>query len=293
MSINELGRVLNISPEKIKKCMTKVEDEYPYNYKYIIDVVLEVAREKIPILPFDIILYEIISRLKFCDILNIGMVCKEYNSKWKGWITTLPAFVTTNVSYYYIKEIDDATLSTFHSLTTLDLSGRSTPIPFKSILSIPSLRSLNLSNTKIKDVSALGKFHTLDLSTTRVEDVSALGHVHTLNLANTKVENVSALGNVYVLNLSNTLVEDVSALGNVYSLNLSDTMVNDISALVHGRIHTLIVEDLIVDLSPLTSSHINTLIVSKDMKIPTALLKIIPNIIVGADEEEQLLMMGW
>jgi hypothetical protein len=41
---------------------------------------------------------------------------------------------------------------------------------------------LDLSSTKVVDVSVLGNVHTLDLSSTKVVDVSALGNVHKLNL---------------------------------------------------------------------------------------------------------------
>jgi hypothetical protein len=40
---------------------------------------------------------------------------------------------------------------------------------------------LNLSWTKVKNVSALGDVHTLELGYTRVTDFSALGKVHKLS----------------------------------------------------------------------------------------------------------------
>src|SRR5271170_4005462 len=70
------------------------------------------------------------------------------------------------------------------------------------------LWDVNLSRTKVTDVSALGKVHTLDLSGTDVINVSALGKVHTLYLIGTQVTDVSALGNVHTLNLSDTEVTD-------------------------------------------------------------------------------------
>src|SRR5208282_3557439 len=99
------------------------------------------------------------------------------------------------------------------------------------------LWDVDLSWTKVTDVSALGKVHTLDLYGTQVTDVSALGNVHTLNLSHTKVTDVSALGKVHTLDLSDTQVTDVSALGNVHTLNLGSTKVTDVSAL--GKVHTL------------------------------------------------------
>ena len=44
------------------------------------------------------------------------------------------------------------------------------------------IHTLNLSGTKIMDVSALGNVHTLDLSYTKVTDISAHSNVHTLDL---------------------------------------------------------------------------------------------------------------
>ena len=73
--------------------------------------------------------------------------------------------------------------------------------------------------------------HTLDLSYTRVTDVSMLGHVHTLYLFNTRVTDVSALGNVHTLHLGGTSVTDVSALGHVHTLYLYNCRVTDVSAL--------------------------------------------------------------
>jgi len=107
----------------------------------------------------------------------------------------------------------------------------------KDVSALGSVHTLNLNYTKIKDVSTLGKVHTLDLRWTLVTNVSALSNVHTLDLSHTKVKNVSALGNVHTLNLSNTKVTDVSALDKGHTLDLSYTLVTDVSAL--GKVHTL------------------------------------------------------
>lgn len=84
------------------------------------------------------------------------------------------------------------------------------------------VHDLNLSQTKVEDVSALGGVHTLDLSHTQVEEVSALGRVHTLDLRRTEVKDVSMLGGVHKLILEGTSVSDVSALGGVYHLNINN-----------------------------------------------------------------------
>ena len=104
----------------------------------------------------------------------------------------------------------------------------------KHIHLFSKVHTLDLSYTKVIDVSVLGKgtIYDLDLSETNVADVSSLGRVHTLNLSETNVVDVSALGNVHTLDLSSTNVEDVSALGNVHTLNVSNTNVEDISALI-------------------------------------------------------------
>ena len=88
-------------------------------------------------------------------------------------------------------------------------------------LNINFIYSLNLSGTKVTDVSMLGNVHKLNLSNTQVTDVSMLGNVHKLNLSNTQVTDVSMLGNVHTLDLCNTQVTDVSMLGNVHTLDLS------------------------------------------------------------------------
>jgi hypothetical protein len=81
--------------------------------------------------------------------------------------------------------------------------------------------SLNLSDTNITDVSALGNVHTLKLSSCHnLTDVSALGNVHTLNLYNCRITDVGALGNVHTLDLSDTNITDIRALKNVNNLIL-------------------------------------------------------------------------
>jgi len=82
------------------------------------------------------------------------------------------------------------------------------------------VHTLDLRNTLVTDVSALGGVHTLNLWGVHITDVSALGDVHTLDLSYTHVTDVSALGSVHTLNLRNTLVTDMSALGGVCVLTL-------------------------------------------------------------------------
>ena len=75
---------------------------------------------------------------------------------------------------------------------------------------IDNVHTLDLSYTKVTDVSMLGRVHRLDLSCTQVTDVSMLGGVHTLYLNGTQVTDVSMLGGVHTLNLRFTKVTDVS-----------------------------------------------------------------------------------
>jgi hypothetical protein len=81
---------------------------------------------------------------------------------------------------------------------------------------------LDISYCKgVVDVIALGHVLDLDLFDTKVVDVSALGGVHTSKLSCcTNIADVSALGQVHDLDLSRTKVVDVSALGGVHTLNL-------------------------------------------------------------------------
>lgn len=77
---------------------------------------------------------------------------------------------------------------------------------------------VDLSSTRVKDVSMLDGCHILILSFTPVRDVSMLGNCHTLSLYMTPVEDASALGNCHTLDLNLTKVTDISALGNVVNL---------------------------------------------------------------------------
>ena len=82
---------------------------------------------------------------------------------------------------------------------------------------------MNLSYTRMTDVSALGNVHTLNLSyCAGITDVSALGSVHTLNLMACRgIIDVSALGSVHTLNLrACTGITDVSAMVNMPKLTL-------------------------------------------------------------------------
>ena len=80
---------------------------------------------------------------------------------------------------------------------------------------------LNLSDTKIKNVSSLSNIHNLHLSCTKVTNVSNLGNVSMLCLLDTKINDVSNLNNVSILMICGTNVTDISMLKNVEQIYLS------------------------------------------------------------------------
>lgn len=126
---------------------------------------------------------------------------------------------------------------------------------FTDVSALGRLQGLNISNTNVVDVHALGNIHVLNLSHTNVVDVSALGNVHTLNISYTSVVDVSALGNVHTLDISNTKVFDVRALGRVHALDISHTKVTNVSAL--GHVHELNISfTKVTDVSALTHVQI-------------------------------------
>lgn len=101
---------------------------------------------------------------------------------------------------------------------------------------------LEISNTRISDVSMLGNVHTLILSKTKISDISMLGNVHTLDLSWTEISDISVLKNVHTLSIVNCQnitnipkldklrvldisycknISDVSMLSGLYKLNLT------------------------------------------------------------------------
>lgn len=134
----------------------------------------------------------------------------------------------------------------------------------KDISMLGNLDELNISHLPVTDVSMLGRIRVLDISHTNVKDVSALGHVHVLDISHTPVIDVSKLGHVHTLNISYTKVTDVSVLGNVHKLVFCGIDPHtDISALNH--VHTLdLSQSKIKDLGTLSKNpnmfaHIHTL----------------------------------
>ena len=77
----------------------------------------------------------------------------------------------------------------------------STELPPQLLALVGHVHKLEISDSNITDVSALGCLHTLNLTgCTGITDVSALDGVHTLTLTGcTGIANVSALGGVHTL----------------------------------------------------------------------------------------------
>lgn len=131
-------------------------------------------------------------------------------------------------------------VSVLNHIHTLNLS--SCPVLDVSAFGHPNSRVqyLNLSHTKVKDVSMLGNVPTLNLSHTLVEDVNGLGNVYDLNISETKVSDISALHSVHILDASGTKVSDISGLHSVQILDISGTCVIDLGSLSMLRyLHTL------------------------------------------------------
>ena len=100
---------------------------------------------------------------------------------------------------------------------------------------LSNLHRLELVDTYITDVSALGSIHELVIrDCNSLEDVSALGNVHDLKLVRCKsIKDVSSLGGVCHLEL-NALnrVRDVSMLATVHTLKMKAMFnVHDVRAL--------------------------------------------------------------
>ena len=146
-----------------------------------------------------------------------------------------------NWNYFNVDKLPSS-IELLTSLTKLDLSN--TKVSDISALSnLTSLTELDLSNTKVSDISALTNLTSLsrlNLNYTKVSDISALTSLTSLthlSLNYTKVSDISALANLIsllTLELSNTGVSDISMLLKLTSLStlkLSDTLVSDISTL--------------------------------------------------------------
>ncbi len=230
----------------IKKCVSEASGKYGLSTAEIVNNLLsnkdflEFLFGDIRSLPVEIIdyIYRLIDDFETWKAFSIIFPDRKYKYIYEIPREILIRAIDTHTFNDLIKRFDE--------IHKLDL--RNTKITDVSALG--NIHTLNLSYTNVKDVNALKNVHTLNLSGTKVKDVSALGNVYKLNLNGTEVKDVSALGNVRVLILSRTDVTDVSALRNVRNLDLSDTDVTDVSAL--GNVHTLNLDNtLVTDVSAL------------------------------------------
>ena len=119
-------------------------------------------------LPFEIILY-INDFNKSANDLNIRLLSHTFNN-------------------YFINKYNNYAILEVHSKDVYKIEELSYKYNIK----------VNLSHTKIVDVSMLGNVHILDLSDTKVVDVPMLGNVHTLYLSYTRVVDVPMIGNVHI-----------------------------------------------------------------------------------------------
>jgi len=121
---------------------------------------------------------------------------------------------TLNLSYTNVSDV-----SALRHVHTLNLS-------YTKVTDVSALGNVPSRPTVGLDTS-VRRLHTLSLSNCyKVKDVSALGNVHTLDLSGTKVSDVSLLKNVRELNLFGCYnVTNVSTLGNARKLILRDTNV--------------------------------------------------------------------
>ena len=156
------------------------------------DINIDILETILQYLPY----YDIFSINILCNNMHNMFKCIEFNSRQINVknINIFRKYSFKNICIKYQEIIDYLTIENMKQLK------------------LDKMRTLNLTNTLVTDVSALGKVHTLDLSRTQVINVSALGNVHTLNLRETGVTDVSALGNVHTLNLYNTYVNGTCAL---------------------------------------------------------------------------------
>ena len=182
------------------------------------------------------------------NALNDYLVCRLLIKIDEGDYVTAAEKKSLNkvvsINWNYIINVDKlpSSIELLTSLTKLDLSN--TKVSDISALSnLTSLTELDLSNTKVSDISALTSLTSLthlNLNYTKVSDISALTSLTSLThltLNYTKVSDISALANLtslLTLELSHTGVSDISMLLKLTSLStlkLSDTFISDISAL--------------------------------------------------------------
>jgi GTPase SAR1 family protein len=149
------------------------------------------------------------------------------------------------------------------------------------IRALPNLRSLNLTNNQISDISSittLEKLTYLSLLSNQIEDaspISKLPNLVSVNLGRNKISNASALKDMKKLNnlwLVGNEIQDatpIEDLTNLTSLSLGANGLENIYPLMNLRkLRTLhLQENYISDLSPLRNLHNLITLSLKDNKI--------------------------
>lgn len=153
-------------------------------------------------------------------------------------VETIPDLVNLeylDVSKNYVGDL--SVFKNFKNLKTLKMYDCMDVEDVTELGNLENLEYLDLSFTRVSDVSMLGNLKYLDISATYVEDVSMLGNVEHLNISDTLVSDVSALGNVKKLVMQNcNNVTDFSDLINVEELDLSGCNVGDVSIFKNVKI---------------------------------------------------------
>ncbi len=191
------------------------------------------------------------TKLTSVDLANTGVTNIDGFEAMKG----LDSLTIDNTSVIDLEPIRNSTkLSTFscantpvekfalnkNRMLTLDLSNTQV----SDLTEVPIvLKRLNLSGSKVTDISRVLEFHELEhlaLADLSVDDVTRIGrltNLRSLDLSGTKVRDVSELrylSNLRKLSLANTEVADISGLKycrRLSDLDLSNTQVTDFSPL--------------------------------------------------------------
>jgi hypothetical protein len=152
------------------------------------------------------------------DLAQSNLMGLDCTRRYQG---ALDPTVTYKVN---VRKTCAESLEAFHYAHELDISdcqGLSNPtIPY------PNVRVLIAWSTPITDFSLFTNLRELDLQETDIDDVSALGHLDRLVLKRcNKLRDVRALGNVRILDLSDCYdLEGTEHLTGVERLNLENTL---------------------------------------------------------------------
>ena len=144
----------------------------------------------------------------------------------------------------YVNSADEVTAAHLADITWFELEDAGiTALKAGDFYGFTSLKTLNLSDNSISDISPLGNLTTLlslSLIDNSISNIAALrnltklGH---LNISNNSISSISALRNLTKLkdlSMAGNSISDISALSKLTALkelNLSDNSISDISAL--------------------------------------------------------------